>query len=247
MPAVTKVSSRISFAFAKPASMSPYDHSSTGSPVGSCPSAARAKSPADHFALFSCGGPVKRLSITLPSVRASGSARIEAHERVHAERQLFVVDLDEIDRVLRRLLVHRGDGENRLADEHRLVGQYRIARRRLRGHFVRSEDSEHAGQLERLARVDAPHASMRHRARQEPAEHHALGAKIFRVFRLAGDFAVDVGRDEILTQQVVCHDAAPFAKRSGTDSRATFCKRSVADRIGATPTGLLDKLAKKLL
>ena len=129
-----------------------------------------------------------------------GTAREQAHERVDRERQLFEVDLDLVDRVLRGRLVDGRDREDRLADEHRLVGEDLIAGLRLRRHLVGREDPEHAGHRERFARIDVADAGMRHRAQQQPAERHALGAEIFRVLGLAGDFAVDVGRDEVLTQ-----------------------------------------------
>src|SRR5882672_1291920 len=72
LPAVTKVSSSTSLAFLNAASTSPYDHSAIGSPIGSVPSSARAKSAAFHFTVLRLGGPVNRLSRTLPSERAFG-------------------------------------------------------------------------------------------------------------------------------------------------------------------------------
>src|SRR5262245_64527360 len=40
----------------------------------------------------------------------------QARERIDRERQLLVVDLDQVDRVLRGGLVDRGDREDRRAD-----------------------------------------------------------------------------------------------------------------------------------
>ena len=60
MPAVTNVSSSTSFAFLKPASTSPYDHSTSGSPIGNLSSPSRVKSPACHLTCLSFGGPITR-------------------------------------------------------------------------------------------------------------------------------------------------------------------------------------------
>ncbi len=73
---VTKVSSMTSFALAKPASTSPYVHSSVALPSGSCPSLALAKSAALHLSV--CNGTEGtgegggKTIPTLPSERALG-------------------------------------------------------------------------------------------------------------------------------------------------------------------------------
>jgi hypothetical protein len=56
------------------------------------------------------------------------SARVQARERVDAERQLLVFDVDELQRVGRDLLALGGDREDRLTDEQRLVGKDRVLR-----------------------------------------------------------------------------------------------------------------------
>ena len=48
-----------------------------------------------------------------------------------------------------------------------------------------------------------PHARMRHGAQQQLAEEHAVGAKVFRIFRLAGYFGIEVGRRIVLADQLV--------------------------------------------
>ena len=207
MPAVTNVSSSTSVAFAKPASTSPYDHSTSGSPIGSWPSPARAKSPAVHSTCFSCGGPIKRLSTALPSVRASGPPgnRLCSGSTVNGSSSKSILIRSIASCAI--VSVSAATARIGLADPHRLVGQDRLGRRRQRRHVGGRQNAEHAGQRERRARVDVAHARMRHRAQQELAEHHAFGAEILRVLGLAGDFAVHVGRHEVLSQQVVSHRA----------------------------------------
>ena len=193
MPAVTNVSSSTSFAFAKPASTSPYDHSTSGSPIGSLSSPARAKSPAVHLTCFSCGGPIKRLSTALPSLRASGPPgnRLCSGSTVNGSSSKSTLMRSMAS--CGDLLAVGRDGEDRLADPHRLVGQDGLGRRRQLGHVGGRQDAVHAGQRERRGRVDVAHARVRHRGEQELAEHHAFGAEVFRVLGLAGHFAVHVG------------------------------------------------------
>ena len=63
----TNVSSTMTAAALKPASRSPYDHSSGARPIGSAPSGAPAKSASVHFSVPSCGrGGVPRLRSGLP-------------------------------------------------------------------------------------------------------------------------------------------------------------------------------------
>ena len=143
-----------------------------------------------------------------------GAGRMQAVERIDHERQRLVFDLDEVDGILGELLGFRRDREDRVADVERLVGQDRIVGRRECRHVICRDDAEHALQLERGRAVDALHLGVRHRAREHAAEHHAVGAVVLRVFRLAGDLAVDVGRGEILADQIVCHLTPPGRRAS---------------------------------
>ena len=137
------------------------------------------------------------------------SARIQALQRIDGERQFLEIDLDLVDRVLRERLRLGGDREDRLADEHRLVCENRLGRRRLGRDVARAQNAEHARHRERLGRVDVADPRVRHRAQHQPAVNHAFGAEVLGVLSLAGDLAVDVGRDEILAQQLVGHRANP--------------------------------------
>ena len=96
-------------------------------------------------------------------------------------------------------LVDRGDGENRLALIQRLDWSARdlplgLARITVPlsvmlsaggGQIVRGENRLDAGHRQRRARVDAADARMRHRAQQQLAEQHAVGAIVLGVLRLA--------------------------------------------------------------
>jgi hypothetical protein len=91
----------------------------------------------------------------------------------------------------------------------RLVGENGILRRRKCRHVLGGENAEHALELERGRRVDLLHPGVRHWAAQDAAEHHAVGTIVFRVLRLAGDLAVNVGRREILADEIICHVTPP--------------------------------------
>ena len=149
MPAVTNVSSSTSFAFAKPASTSPYDHSTSGSPVGSLSSPARRKVAGRPFDLLQLRRADQAVVDGVAVGARVGAAREQALQRIDRERQLLEIDLDEVDRVLRDLLGVGRDGQDRLADPHRLVGQDRLGRRRQRGTSCGRQNAEHARQRER--------------------------------------------------------------------------------------------------
>jgi hypothetical protein len=85
-----------SAAFLKPASMSPYDHSSGAWPIGNCPWSYSAKSSSVHFSSVNCGpgrrrrGPHPHIAV-LARIRA---ARPQALQRIDAKRQRLKIDLD---------------------------------------------------------------------------------------------------------------------------------------------------------
>ena len=146
-----------------------------------------------------------------PRIRPAG---VQAVERIDHERQRLVFDLDQVDRVLGELFGFGGDRKDRLAHEVRLVGEDRILRRREGRHVLGGEDAEHALELERRGSVDLLDLGVRHRAAQEAAEHHAVGPIVFRVLRLPGHLAVDVGRGEILADEIICHVTPPERRAS---------------------------------
>ena len=61
---------------------------------------------------------------------------------------------------------------------------------------------------ERLGRVDFD-ARVRHRARQQAAEQHAVGAKILGVLGAARDLGLQIRRREIVTEKRVSHERLP--------------------------------------
>jgi hypothetical protein len=155
-------------------------------------------------------------------VRPAGE---QALQRVDRERQLFVGDLDLLEGVARELLGVGRDGENRMADEQRLVRENRLLRRRRVRDLIGPQNAVHTGHRERGARVDARHSRMRHGARQQLHEHHALGTEVLGVLRFARHLRVHIGRREILAKQVVGHVsskrvecAAPEAARQSYSS-----------------------------
>ena len=107
-------------------------------------------------------------------------------------------------------LVDRGDGEDRLAGVERLVGQ-----RASRAPFsirqvVGGEDRLDARHRQRRAGVDAAHARVRHRAEEQLAEQHAVGAEVLGVLRAAGDLGDVVGRHVVGADQLlVSHYVVP--------------------------------------
>ncbi len=137
-----------------------------------------------------------------------GPGRKQARERIDDVRQRLVLDFDALDGFLRELLAARRDRQDSIADEQRLVRENRLARSRRRRHVVGRQHGDHAFHRERFGRVDLD-ARVRHRAREQPAEQHAVGAEVFRVLGLAGHFGREVGRREILTEKRVSHELSP--------------------------------------
>ena len=142
-----------------------------------------------------------------PRVRA---ARTETRQRIDDERQRLEIQHDLLDRLRRRRFVHGGDGKDRLAPVERFVRQRRFGRQRARAGFFRRRRQvvgrQHrldTGHGERLARLDPPHAAVRHRAQQQLAEQHAVRAEILRVLRPARDFGDQIRRRVVVTEQLV--------------------------------------------
>ena len=96
--------------------------------------------------------------------------------------------------------VHGGQRENRLALIQRLVGQRALGAAQI-GQIVGGEDRLDAGHRQRGARVDAPHARVRHRAEQQLGEQHAVGAIVLGVLRAAGDLGDEIGRRVVLADE----------------------------------------------
>jgi len=58
--------------------------------------------------------------------------------------------------------------------------------------------------------VDPAHAAVRHRAEQQLAEQHAVGAIVLGVLRAAGHLGDQIGRRVVLTQQFVVSHGRPL-------------------------------------
>ena len=143
------------------------------------------------------------------------SAREEAVERIDGKRQRLEFNQDPVDRVLGQRLAHRGDRKDGLAGEHRLIRQQRLDGRSRFGQIVDRQHGHDAVHRERLGRVDPGHARMRHRAVQQAAEHHAIGAEVLGVLRFSGNLCPDIGRNEILTKQCIRHLVIPPFRAEG--------------------------------
>ena len=139
---------------------------------------------------------------TLPSVRPLAPSGTQALERIDDKRQRLEIELDALDRLGRRRLVNRGDGQNRLALIERLVRQRALGAAQV-GKVVGRQDRLDAGQRERSARVDAADARVRHRAEEQLREQHALDAIVLRVLRAAGHLGDEVGRRVVLADELL--------------------------------------------
>src|SRR2546425_5245571 len=138
-----------------------------------------------------------------PCVRTAGT---QALNRVDDEGQRLEVDVDRFDRFGRFELARRGNRENRLALIERPLGPaafppggrlHGFPRGRARpgaGELLGRWGRFYAGHRHRFARVEPPHARVRHRAREELAEQHAVDAPVLGVSRLASDFCDEIGR-----------------------------------------------------
>ena len=149
-------------------------------------------------------GPLPLLNLTrydrVPVRARVGAARSQALERIHTEGQRLEVEHDRVDRVLGDGFGDRGHGQDRLADEVRLVGQNVIGWAGLLRNFVRPQDGHDSVHRERRGGVDAPNTTVRHRALEQAAEEHAVPAEVLCVFRATRHLSVDVGWCVVLSQ-----------------------------------------------
>ena len=135
----------------------------------------------------------------IPTDPGVGAVGPQAFQGVQNKGQWFEVDFDPIDRVGSRCLVYRSNREHRLSFVQGLIGEARLARSVDLRDLLRSQDAEDSRHGECLARVDAAHPRVRHRAQQELGEYHALGPKVFRVFRPSGDFRNQIRWGDVLS------------------------------------------------
>ncbi len=145
-----------------------------------------------------------------------GPARAETVERVNHERQVFKFDVDVFDGLRGSQFVHRRYSQDRLALVQGFHGECFFAlhvgldHRTKVGHAVsRSwkiilrEDCFDPGHRQSFTQIKMFHASVRHGAKQQLAEKHAFGAKVFGVFRPTSHLRVEIGRCVILANELV--------------------------------------------
>ncbi len=131
-----------------------------------------------------------------------GARRAQRLERVDAERQRLILDIDFLQRVRRDGVVDGRDCENRVTDEHRVVGQDRGAWRLGSGDVIRRQHADHAVHRQRGGQVHALDAGMGHGAAQEAREDHPVDVYVLGVTRLARHLADDVRRREVAADVV---------------------------------------------
>ena len=138
---------------------------------------------------------------------------VDVHERrvgrqrgldVVDDRQLLVLDLDQVDGLLRDLGRERGDGRDGVAlVAHVLLAEevailHEVAVEHVR-HVGVGRDGEHAGERLRLGRVEPRDAAVRHAGELELRVQHAREVQVGRVAARARDLV-----------RAVCADEAPL-------------------------------------
>ena len=157
--------------------------------------------------------------ITLgPNLR---SIRLEGLLGIENERQLLVVDLDELERLLGHVPVDRGHGGHGLADEtHRVVEHVAQVRSDILGrvavlatpgdgartvdHLVRlvCDDGPHARQGLSPRRVDTADARVWVRAPQDASVQHPRKPHVTCIGGLPGDTLVGIDAGDVVTNRV---------------------------------------------
>ena len=146
------------------------------------------------------------------------AARPQALHRIDDEGQRLEGDGDALDRVGGSHLVYGGDGEDRLAEVERFVGEDAFGARLRRGRqVVDGEDGLDARHGQRGARVDAGHASVGHRAQEELGEEHAFRAEVLGVAGASGDLRYQVRRGVVPADELrICHGEIMRLRTGGT-------------------------------
>ncbi len=123
---------------------------------------------------------------------------VERLAGVHDRRQRLVLDVDQLQGVVGRVLVGRDDERDLLALEAHLVagehglgvvGDRRHPRQAQRLEVLGGDDRGDVGMRERLGRVDRDDARVRIRAAQDGAVHHAREPDVVEIVALAADEA----------------------------------------------------------
>ncbi len=164
------------------------------------------------------GRPLDRLQLQSLRADIAVEARIrsigmQALQRIDGERQRLQIQLDLLDGILRRRLIHRCYREDGLTDVLRLFGENGRIGRWHRRHLIGQQHAHDSRHAQCRGNVDAPDEGVRHGTGEQSAENHAVRPKVLRIFRLSRHLGHDVGRDEVLAQELVGHvDDAPAAR-----------------------------------
>ena len=124
---------------------------------------------------------------------------------IERKRQGFIINRNFVNRILCRLLVERGNCQNRIPHIMGIICQNGIVRRALLGHLISRQDTQNAFHFHRFRRIDIANARMGHCAQKQATKHHAFGAKILCVFRLTRNLCRHIWRRKILANQLICH------------------------------------------
>ena len=153
------------------------------------------------------------------SVRSSFCQTVQ---RIQHERQTLKSDIDPRDSCFGSFLVNRGQGQNRLTDQGRFVGQYfqTCALRLPVGiHIVGRQNAEHAVHCQRLGSVDIEHPGVWNRTGEQSGVNHALTGIVLCVFNAASNLARYIRRHEVFTNMHIGHDDYPSCTARMTPSR----------------------------
>ena len=138
--------------------------------------------------------------VALPRLVVADQRRvgIQRLARIHDRRQRLVLDVDQLERVVRGVLVGRDHERDLLAleadlvaGEHglRVVGDRRHPGEAERLEILRGDDGGDVRVCERPRRVDRDDARVRERASQQRSVHHARELDVVEVGALAADEA----------------------------------------------------------
>ena len=150
------------------------------------------------------------------------AAFLEAVERIKHEGQPLECHIDRGDGGFGGLFVDRGQRQNRLADQSRLVGQDLQAgglSLTVWINLISRQNAIHTIHRQRFGGVDFEYARMGNGAGEQAGINHALAGVVFRVFDPAGDLARDIRWNEVFTDMHIGHDGYPISAARMTPSR----------------------------
>ena len=152
------------------------------------------------------------LEILRFSVVNSDGVRRHRFGRRVIGRQFAHLQLDTPQRFLRRRIVDRGDGSDRLAAIAHPIARQRVLAARDRQHAKSlvavgaGDDGFHARQLCRLRDVDFKNFGVRIRAAKNPSRQHSRRNEIGGVFGAAGNFLRAIDHRHVVADVMRRHD-----------------------------------------